>query len=68
MMGGLVTLGINRTIMVPVYHKDLKELGLTKYYELDLDVDMIREDLKQMRIMRINEMEEEIQKSINMTK
>ena len=45
-MGGLITLGINKTIMVPVYEKDLKELGLDKYYELDLDADMMRQDLK----------------------
>ena len=45
-MGGLVTLAINKTIMVPVYEKDLNELGLSKYYSLDLDGNMMREDLK----------------------
>ena len=47
--------------MVPVYEKDLKELGLSKYYALDLDADMMREDLKQMKIMRISEMEKELE-------
>ena len=41
-MGGLATLAINKTMMVPVYEKDLKELGLSKYYELDLEADMMR--------------------------
>ena len=58
LMGGLATLAINKTIMVPVYEKDLKEIGLSKYYELDLEADMMREDLKSMKIMRINELEE----------
>ena len=61
LMGGLVTLAINKTIMVPVYEKDLKELGLSKYYALDLDADMMRDDLKQMKIMRISEMEKELE-------
>lgn len=60
-LGGLVTLAINKTIMVPVYEKDLTELGLSKYYELDLDADMMRHDLKEMKIMRINELEEELE-------
>ena len=57
-IGGMITFAINKTIMVPVYEKDLKELGLSKYYELDLDADMMRQDLKEMKIMRINELEQ----------
>lgn len=54
--------------MVPVYEKDLTELGLSKYYELDLDADMMRHDLKEMKIMRINEMEEELEASMKTAK
>jgi hypothetical protein len=54
----MLTFAINKTIMVPVYEKDLKELGLSKYYELDLDADMMRQDLEEMKIMRINELEQ----------
>ena len=46
LLGGMATFAINKTIMVPVYEKDLTELGLSKYYDLDLDADMMRQDLK----------------------
>ena len=60
--GGLFTLVIDRNIMLPVYEKDLEEMGLSKYYSLDLDADMMREDLRQMKIMRISEQENLLEK------
>ena len=45
-MGGLVTAAINKTILLNTYERDLKELGLSKYYALDLDADLMRQDLK----------------------
>ena len=46
MLGGLSTYLINITIMRTVYRNDIKDLGLDKYTELDLDADMMRNDLK----------------------
>lgn len=54
--------------MIPVYNKDLDDLGLSKYYELDLDEKMMREDLRQMNIMRIHEHETLIEKQIKEAK
>ena len=47
---GILTYGLNITVMRAVYMKDLEDLKLTKYFDLDLDADMMREDLKQMGI------------------
>ena len=49
-LAGLTTYGINRVFMQQVYLNDLKELNLDKYFELDLDADMMRADLKEMGI------------------
>jgi hypothetical protein len=49
-LGGLSTYLISITIMRTVYQNDLKDLNLDKYYELDLDADMMRQDLQQMGI------------------
>ena len=68
LLGGLTTYAINRTIMRPVYENDLKELGLDKYYELDLDADMMRQDLRQMKIVRVNEIEDDMQSQQNVVK
>ena len=46
--------------MRPVYENDLNQMGMNKYFTLDLDADMMRQDLRQMNIKRINEIEEEI--------
>ena len=39
-MGGAVTFGIDKTVMQAVYEKDIVEMGMDKYYQLDLDADM----------------------------
>ena len=36
--------------MRTVYLNDLKDMAMDKYFEFDLDADMMREDLKQMDI------------------
>ena len=66
--GGLFAFGINRQIMLPVYEKDLEEMGLSKYYSLDLNADMMREDLRQMKIMRLSEQEKLMEKQIKEAK
>ena len=58
-MGGAVTLGINRTVMRTVYEKDIIDYGMDKYYELDLDADMMRKDLKELGI-KVGEEEIEV--------
>ena len=49
-MGLVTTYAINLGIMRQIYLNDLKELGFEKYFELDLDADMMRDDLKEMGI------------------
>ena len=49
-LAGLSTYLINITIMKQVYKNDLEEMGMHKYFELDLDADMMRNDLKEMGI------------------
>ena len=44
-MGLVSTYAINLGIMRTIYLNDLKELQFEKYFELDLDADMMREDL-----------------------
>ena len=41
-MGGLSTYALNVSIMRTVYLNDLQDLGLDKYFEIDLDADMMR--------------------------
>lgn len=66
--GGLFTVAVNKTIMIPVYEKDLQDLGLSKYYELDLDASMMREDLRKMNIRRISEHEAMLEQQIKEAK
>ena len=49
-MGLVTTYAVNLGIMRQIYFNDMKELGFEKYFELDLDADMMREDLQQMGI------------------
>ena len=49
-MGLATTYAVNLGIMRQIYLNDLKELQFDKYFELDLDADMMREDLNQMGI------------------
>lgn len=44
-MSGAITYTIDRTIMSTVYLNDLKEMKMDKYFELDLDADMMKQDL-----------------------
>ena len=44
-LGGLVTAALNHLLMQPVYIRDLEEMGMTKYFQLDLDAEMMRKDL-----------------------
>jgi len=44
-LGGLATYALNQVLLKPLLHKDLKEDGLDKYYELDLNADMMKQDL-----------------------
>ena len=49
-MGLTTTYAFNLGIMRQLYLNDLKDLSMDKYFELDLDADMMREDLSQMGI------------------
>ena len=49
-LGGITTYIINRSVIQNVYHNDLKELKMDKYFELDLDANMMRQDLKEFGI------------------
>jgi hypothetical protein len=49
--GGLFTWITNRVLLKPIYLNDLDDMGLTKkYFELDLNADMMREDLSKLGI------------------
>ena len=49
--GGLCTWITNRLLLKPIYLHDLEDMGLTKkYFELDLNADMMREDLNKLGI------------------
>ena len=50
-LGGLTTYLINLIIMRPVYLNDLKDMGMDKYFELDLDKEMMKNDLKDLGII-----------------
>ena len=44
--GGAITYAFNYFILRPIYLSDIEEMGLSqKYFYLDLDADMMREDL-----------------------
>jgi MarR-like DNA-binding transcriptional regulator SgrR of sgrS sRNA len=49
-LGGLTTYFFNKTVMETIYNSDLKQMGMEKYFEMDLDADMMRNDLSQMGI------------------
>lgn len=49
--GGLCTWITNRALLKPIYLNDLDDMGLTKkYFELDLNADMMRDDLSKLGI------------------
>ena len=50
-LGGLTTYLINLLILRPVYLNDLKDMGMDRYFELDLDKEMMKSDLKEMGII-----------------
>ena len=50
LMGGAATYGLNKTLLQQLLHKDLKEEKLDKYYELDLNADMMKKDLADLGI------------------
>ena len=45
MFGGAATYGLNQALLRTLLYKDLKQEGLDRYYELDLNADMMKEDL-----------------------
>ena len=45
LFGGAATYGLNQALLRPLLYKDLKQEGLDRYYELDLNADMMKEDL-----------------------
>ena len=49
-IGGFSAYLLNVAIMRSVYLNDLKDMELDKYFELDLDADMMRNDLKEFGI------------------
>ena len=50
-LGGLLTYGMNLAVLRPLYLSELNEYKLTdKYFYLDLNADMMKEDLRQMGI------------------
>jgi hypothetical protein len=50
-LGGLVTYFFNLFVLRPIYLNDITEMGLAdKYFFLDLNADMMREDLDKMGI------------------
>ena len=49
-LGGLSTYLLNVAVMRTVYLNDLTDLKLNKYFELDLDADLMKNDLKQIGI------------------
>jgi len=49
-LGGLFTYALNRTLLRTLLTKDLKEEGLDKYYALDLNAEMMKQDLAGMGI------------------
>ena len=50
-IGGLITYAFNFAILRPIYLEELNQYGLTeKYFFLDLNADLMREDLAQMGI------------------
>ena len=42
LMGGLLTFGLNQTLLKTLLLNDLKEEKLEKYYTLDLNADMMK--------------------------
>ena len=46
----LLTYGLNTALLKTLLHKDLKEENLDKYYELDLNANMMKQDLAEMGI------------------
>jgi hypothetical protein len=50
-LGGLITYAFNVFILRPIYLEELNQYGLAeKYFFLDLNADMMRQDLEQMGI------------------
>lgn len=48
-LGGVLTYAMNLAVLRPLYLNELNEYKLAeKYFYLDLNADMMREDLKQM--------------------
>ena len=46
-LGGLVTYAFNLAVLRPVMHHDLQNMGLVdKYFQLDLNADLMRQDLQ----------------------
>lgn len=51
LIGSALTFAMNLLVLRPIFLNDLEELGLAqKYFELDLNADLMREDLKNMGI------------------
>ena len=47
---GLTTFIFNRLLLRDLYLNDLKELQLDKYFSLDLNADLMKEDLNKLGI------------------
>ena len=55
LMGGIMTFANNKIVMRTIYEKDLVDMGMNKYYTLDLNEQMMRDDLKEMGITKSEE-------------
>ena len=67
---GLATYAMNVMLLKPLLYKEFKEAGLDKYYELDLNAEMMKKDLADLgiNIQAANFNLDEAQKRVNETK
>ena len=47
---GIATYGLNQIFLKTLLYKDIKEMGLDKYFHLDLNADMMKQDLANLGI------------------
>ena len=48
--GGVLTFAINALVMQPMYRNDIKDMGMERYFESDLDKNLMRKDLADIGI------------------
>ena len=49
-LGGMFTMTINYLVMQPMYLNDLKDMKMDRYFECDLDKELMRKDLSEIGI------------------